>query len=270
MKEFIQHALDLNTLRKKVGFLALWQASKSDLRWQVLNNPSDLFRPTTDHLKILVLAPHPDDDIFALGGTLTKFAKNRDEITILYLCDGSKGTSSGIRDSSMIIKRKKEAKEATQCLGIENLIFWGYRDGQLTSNSTSTKALAEVILKLKPDIIFLPSLSDNHPDHLVTTDILYKSLFKSDLTISDFPYLIASFEIWTPLFANRIIDITDVIKTKEEAILKHKTQLKSRRYDKAIIALNQYHAELNGIKGYAEAFFVCNPAIYRKLYEKIK
>jgi LmbE family N-acetylglucosaminyl deacetylase len=270
MKKLLKYALDLNNLRKTLGFNVLTNAMKSELRLQTLNNPSDLLPTSTDHANILVLSPHPDDDIFAIGGILHKFKKNGDNITILYFCDGSKGTPEGIRDSSLITKRKKESKDAEKVLGISNLIFWGYKDGQLALSRTSMKALYDLILETKPNIIFLPSLIDDHPDHRAACEIFYYAFFKYPEKSFNFPVLIAEYELWTPIFPNRVIDISDAINIKKEAILCHKTQLKSRSYDKAVISLNSFRAAINNMNGYAEAIFISNPSIYKKIFEKNK
>jgi len=270
MKKFIHYALDLNNLKKTLGYNTLWQAVKSDLRLEILNNPINLLKPSSDHFNILVLAPHPDDDVFGLGGTLHKFHKNGDRITVIYMCDGSKGTPEGIRDSSLIMKRKRETTDAAKIIGIDLPIFWGYKDGTLQVSKTSLKALCNLFEKMQPDIIFLPSITDDHPDHKATNEIFYYSYFKYPEKPLEFNTMIAQYEIWTPIMPNRIIDISDVVSQKKEAIACHKTQLRSRNYDKAIIALNEYRGELNGIKGYGEAFFLSNPEIYRRLFEKLK
>jgi len=270
MKKLINYALDLNNLRKTFGYQTLWKSMKSELRLQVMDNPINLIKTSENHAKILVLSPHPDDDVFGLGGTLSKFQRGGDSITIVYFCDGSKGTPEGIRDSSLIIKRKKEVKDALKVMNIDNYIFWGYKDGQLQVTRTSIKALNNLIDKIRPDIIFIPSLMDDHPDHKATNEIFYYSYFKYPEKPFDFSTLIAMYEVWTPLLPNRIVNISDVINIKKEAISYHKSQLRSRAYDKAILALNQYRAELNGVKGFAEAFYTCDPAIYKELYDKIK
>ena len=77
-----------------------------------------------------------------------------------------------------------------------------------------------------------------------------------------------SYEIWTPIFANRVVDISLYIKTKEEAIKVYASQLESRRYDKAFLGLSQYRAEIRNIHGYAEGFFASSFKIYKELYEK--
>jgi LmbE family N-acetylglucosaminyl deacetylase len=270
MKNFIKKALSLNSLRKKIGFDFFWRATKEDLHLEILSNPDDLLGISARKLNILVLSPHPDDDVFGIGGTIAKFHKNGDKITVLYFCDGSKGTDSGIRDSSLITKRKKEVELGSKILGINDVIFWGYKDGQLEATKTAIKAFANLIKEINPDIVFLPSTLDNHPDHYTVNEIFYNSLFASDHRPKNLPPLIAMYEIWTPLFPNRLINITDMIENKNQAIMCHKSQLKSRGYDKAIISLNQYRAEVNGIKGYAEALFVSSPEVYKKLFELTK
>ena len=270
MKKFLNYAIDLNNLKKTLGYQNLWKAIKDELRLQVLDNPINLIKPSKDHARILVLSPHPDDDVFAIGGILDKYHKNGDSVTILYLCDGSKGTDDGIRDSSLIAKRKKESKDAADILGIKNLIFWGFKDGNLQVTKTSIKGLYNLISEIEPDIIFLPSLMDNHPDHIAANEIFYYSFFKYPEKSIQYEPLIAMYELWTPLFPNRIINITNNMENKLKAIRCHKTQLKSRGYEEAVIGLNKYRAELNKINGYAEALFTSSPSLYKVLFEKNK
>lgn len=270
MKQILEKALSLNTLRKFVGNEIFFRAAKSNLKLKILNNPQDLLPPTTDKIKILALSPHPDDDVFSYGGTLAKHAKNGEDITIVYLCDGSKGTPVGIRDSSLATKRKKEAQEAAEVIGVKELIFWGYKDNKLETNPTSIKAMASLVLELKPDIIYIPSFLDDHPDHKQTNNILSLSLKEASKHIFNYNPQILMSEVWSPILPNRIIDITDVIDIKKQSINCHKTQLKSRDYCKAMLALNQYRAQINGIDGFAEAFFSLNAKLYTKLFDLIE
>lgn len=267
LKKLFNAASGLNLLKKTLGRDLFYQAAKDDLRLKISDQPQNFLPPQKAHAKILVLSPHADDDVFGMGGTIVKHSKAGDEVSVLYFCDGSKGTPEGIRDSSLIGKRKNEAERASKILGVKELLFWGYKDGSLTANSTSVKALKSLILENKPDIIYLPSISDNHPDHLETNKIFYQVIasFSSDSPFK-FP-LVAMYELWTPLFPNRLININSVIEIKKEAIGQHQSQLRSRDYSEAILALNKYRAEMNGIKGFAEAFFVVSSDIYQKLYE---
>jgi LmbE family N-acetylglucosaminyl deacetylase len=266
MKKLWQNALSLNNLRKVIGLEFFWSAIKSNLNLQIMDDPESLLPPSHFHRKVLFLSPHPDDDALSCAGTIYKHTKAGDKVTVLYLCDGSKGNLKGIRDSSLISKRKKEAQASANIMGVEELIFWNYKDGKLESNSIAVKALNTLIDELKPEIIYAPNFLDNHPDHRATAELLYRVLKNKNNNLTPF---IAMYELWTPFFPNRLINITDVINIKKEAINAHISQLKSRGYDKAIIALNQYRAEINGVKGYTEAFFACQPATFKKLFEII-
>ncbi|OGD57156.1 hypothetical protein A2V71_01865 [Candidatus Berkelbacteria bacterium RBG_13_40_8] len=221
-----------------------------------------------DFKKILVLAPHPDDDVFGLGGTISKLTKSGAEVTVAYFCDGSEGVPQISNLKSQISKelietRKREARESGKILGVSEQVFFGYHDGKLAAGSAAVRALIDLLGKVKPDIIFVPHFCDNHPDHRVVNEILFNSLtqFKSHLEIW-------AYEIWTPIIPNRIVDINSEIDFKKRAIAVHQSQLKTRGYDKGILGLNQYRAEINNLSGHAEAFFAATPKIYRALYRK--
>jgi LmbE family N-acetylglucosaminyl deacetylase len=258
MKKFRKILLSQNSLAKSLGVVSYFNATKFDHHTEILKN--------INAKSALVLAPHPDDDVFGLGGTLSILAKNRTNVSVAYFCDGALGDLDGKeRNPELIEIRKKEAKKAGEILGFDNLTFFGYMDGKLSSGTSVVRALQDLIIKTKPDIIFVPSFLDNHPDHRATNAILINALNSSTtLTVKE----IWSYEIWTVIFPNRIVDITDNIELKKKAMGAHVSQLKSRGYDKAILGLNQYRAEINNLSGYAEGFFATTPEIYRKLYRR--
>lgn len=264
----LKTGLSLVSLRRALGLGNIFAATKFDLH--LLKNPK------LDFKNALVLAPHPDDDALACGGTIKKLTTAGGKVTVAYFCDGSGGVQEGRgeqeemglfvrRDDSLIAKRKAEAEEARQILGTSQLIFWGYPDGKLASGTSAIRALEDLIKKLNPDIIFLPSFLDNHGDHRVVNEIFINAAGKMpEITKIE----IWAYEIWTPIFVNRLVDISLYIKTKQEAILAHQSQMAARRYDKAILGLNQYRAEINKLSGFAEGFFASTFEIYKALYRK--
>lgn len=267
MKRLLKTGLSLVSLRRALGFGSFFAATKFDLH---------ISQPKLEFKNALVFSPHPDDDAFGLGGTIKKMTTYGTKVTVAYFCDGSGGVKEGRgegeelgissrRDENLIALRKTEAEKAAAILGINELVFWGYPDGKLASGTAATRALEDLIEHVKPDIIFLPSFLDNHGDHRVVNEIFINAARK-------YPEIskvqIWAYEIWTPILANRLVDITLYIKTKKEAILAHESQLKTRGYDKAILGLNQYRAEINKISGFAEAFFAAPFDLYLKLYRK--
>jgi len=266
MSKLIKILLSLNSLRKALGFGLFFNTVKSNYHLEIIE-----FWDLIGRNKILVLAPHPDDDVFGSGGTIRKIASSGGEVNVAYFCDGASGGKEGARpDQSLIEVRKAEARSAGNILGIKNQLFFGYQDGHLASSQAALRALSDLIKQIEPDIIFVPSFLDNHPDHRAANEILINCLnevkhWPKKATWSGIRQIWA-YEVWTPLLANRIVMINDTITAKKEAISKFKSQLMFRSYDKAILGLNEYRADINNQSGYAEAFFVAKPDIYQKLY----
>lgn len=256
--------LSQNSLAKALDMTSFFRATKFDHHLVVDNIISAQ--------NVLVLSPHPDDDVFGLGGALHKLSKCGSKITVAYLCDGSGGVPEGRDeegepkriDKDLIEIRKNEAKNSAEILGFNDLRFFGYQDGKLAAGTAVARALSDLINEVKPDIIFVPSFLDNHPDHRATNEVLINVLSGKQIAVKE----IWAYEIWTPIFVNRVVDITNNIEDKKKAIGAHQSQLKSRAYDKAILGLNAYRAEINGISGFAEGFFTTTPEIYKKLYQK--
>ena len=264
MKKLRDMVLNVNFLRKTIGFNTIISSMRENLKLEIIDDPKKLVPKHHGQLNVLVLSPHPDDDAFGCGGTIIKHVKNGDKVNILYFYDGSRGTRDGKRDLTLIKTRQQETKKSAQIFGInnDNLIFWNNEDGKLLDDEATINKLGELIKKLKPQIIYLPSILDDNPDHRAVNKIFYKTLKQP---LSDF--MIAMYEIWTPILPNRIINITSVVDIKTKAMQTHKSQLACRDYDQAILALNKYRSTINNISGFAEGFFVCSPKIYKTFFK---
>lgn len=256
MKKFIKILLSLNNLRKALGWQLFFKSTKFDHHLAVVER--------LKYKNALVLAPHPDDDCFGCGGTIKKLTQNGARVAVAYFCDGGSGGKEGSRRDPDLVKiRKEEAERAGQLLGVTEQVFFGFFDGDLAAGENTAKALDSLIGRLNPDIIFVPSFLDNHPDHRVVNEILVNVISQNNISAEIYAY-----EVWTPLFANRIVMINDVLSVKKEAIHQHRSQLMFRSYDKAILGLNEYRAQINNQSGFAEAYFATTPEIYKKLYRE--
>ena len=209
MNRLLKQALSVNTLRKSIGFTQIFSATKFDLRTGII----DKF----EFKNVLILAPHPDDDALALGGTIKKMTTRGIKVIVAYLCDGSAGIPEGSkkkRSEKLVSIRKAEIAESVKILGITKTFFFGYPDGKLAAGTSVVKVVKDLIETGKPDIVFLPSFLDNNNDHRVTNEIFINAT--AGILNDDFP--VWGYEVWTPTFVNRIIDITLYIKTKKEAM----------------------------------------------------
>jgi LmbE family N-acetylglucosaminyl deacetylase len=226
--------------------------------------------------QVVVLAPHPDDEVIGCGGVLRLFAAAGVPATVIFMSDGrSKDghVSLFLRDKPtpaeerVVAERKGEAARAGAVLGVSQQVFLDLPDGGVRPTQASVLRLAAELDRLKPDIVFLPFLIDQHSDHFQTNVIFLEA--SKQLSGSSGPECWA-YEIWTPLLANRIVDITAVADAKWQALEQYASQTASLDYVATTRGLNAYRSIANFTgRGFAEAFFACPLATYRALYQEM-
>ena len=215
--------------------------------------------------RIVVISPHFDDDIIGCGGTLRKHILAREKVSVIYLTDGREGDPS-MSDKIEVEKlRKNEAKLATKTVGITDIIFLDQPETRLRTTNSLLKQLTDILIELKPDLLYIPSFLENNIDHFEANRILLNLSNKSA-----FDMTVAAYEVWTPIVPNFIVDITSVMPVKEKALMQYKTQLRQVDYAGITLALNRYRSALTmkGI-GYAEAFFIASWKEYMNLMKKL-
>jgi LmbE family N-acetylglucosaminyl deacetylase len=229
---------------------------------------------------VLVLAPHMDDEVFGCGGMLVKHIRAGALVTVVYMTDGRKGNPSiygkglgekDIREAERDLseRRKREAEDAADVLGVQELVFLEFPDGALPCSQEAVKRLENVLLRVKPDRVYLPSLLDHHADHWRTNCVFRDALQSVGRRLSQLSCW--GYEIWPPLYANRVVDISDVVEVKRRAIHLFESQLRNVDYARVIMSLNAYRSFFHGrAQGYAEAFFSCDIDDYLALFKRIR
>ena len=208
---------------------------------------------------ILVLAPHPGDDVLGCGGTIILHRQYGHDVNILYLTNGEKGVPGTNQNKAFEI-RKQEAIRASQFLQVDekNLHFLHLPDGDLINHSGSNYEFRHILEKVNPDVIYLPSFVEKHRDLYATNVLLKNNLIQS--------YEIGAYEIWTPHTPNRLVNITPVIEEKRAAMREHDSQLHELDYLEASIGLNRYRAGMYSVAiQYAEAFVMSTSEEYFEL-----
>jgi LmbE family N-acetylglucosaminyl deacetylase len=116
--------------------------------------------------RVLVFAPHPDDETLACGGSLAIHAVAGDQIEVVLLTNGVAGETQGTTDrNDYIAIRRDETIRACRILGIEQVVFLNFEDRQLGGAHNALYQIIETINNFKPDLIYAPSALDFHPDH---------------------------------------------------------------------------------------------------------
>ena len=218
---------------------------------------------TLHEKKLLVLSPHPDDDIIGCGGTLHRYHKEGAVITVVYMTDGRKGGIS-YNEEELVLVRKEEASKAAFIIGVDKLIFLENKDAELALNEHSVKELSDIIENIQPEAVFLPFFTDNHADHIATNGIFLRAALKHKNDIMCYGY-----EIWTPLMSpNCIVNITSQLEIKKKALEQHQSQTSQLPLVEAMIGLARYRGVLYTLKdNYAEAFLQCPLSEYKRFYE---
>lgn len=120
----------------------------------------------TQPKKIVVLAPHTDDGELGCGASLAKFLAEGKEVYYAAFSLCKRSLPAGLPENTL----EKECTAATKELGIEagHLRFY---DFDVRTFDAQRQAILEELVKLKkdlrPDMVFIPSSSDNHQDHQV-------------------------------------------------------------------------------------------------------
>lgn len=211
--------------------------------------------------RILVAAPHPDDDVIACGGSIAKHLHNGNQVAIMYITSGDAGGIQYYKDELATI-REAEAREAATLLGVKDLSFLRIADGYIEFNKENLINITALIRKLKPHTVYIPHGRDGCRDHKITHSLLAEACKRSEQPF--FPECgkepwsietILGYEVWTPIEEiSYTEDISDFIDKKMAAIQQHHSQLEYYRYDEAVRGLNRYRGIMTGKGDYCEAF----------------
>lgn len=178
-------------------------------------------------MKIVVVAPHPDDAELGMGGTIARLVDEGHDVLIVDMTDGEP-TPAGTPE-----RRRAEAAEADRILGTRRVNL-GLPNRRLEHSIEARHALAAVLRTERCEILFAPHPEDAHPDHLAATRIAEDARFDAKLTKCDIPgdpihprkivyyYCTHLRAMPDPTFA---LDISSHRSRKREAILAYRSQV---------------------------------------------
>lgn len=190
--------------------------------------------------KILILAPHADDESIGCGGLISLYAK---QIDVILLTDGRFGgtdnpeTIAKIRHKEFEDNMKKAGVNQYQCLNIHD---------------RNLKNCFNIFSKIQFDKythIFIPHEREQQRDHKIVFPFILKSRINKNT-------IIAGYEVWTPIeYPNFYLNISEHIKTKKALMNTYRSQLKFNDYTAAAVGLNRYRGLQTGVL-YGECFYI--------------
>ncbi|MDQ1372728.1 MAG: hypothetical protein QOJ09_66, partial [Actinomycetota bacterium] len=187
--------------------------------------------------RALAIAAHPDDVEFGCGATLAKWAAKGCRIHHLVCTDGSKGSWDPDEDvTELVVTRQEEQKAASRALGGDgDVVFLAYPDGELEAGARQRWEVAYWIRVLQPDVVLGHDPWRRyrlHPDHrnagfLVTDGIVAARdpHFFPDQDVA--PHRPSALLLWEADEPDHLENASGYVDTKIEALLEHRSQLRS-------------------------------------------
>jgi LmbE family N-acetylglucosaminyl deacetylase len=196
---------------------------------------------------VLVLAPHPDDEVFGCGGAISRHVDAGHPVHVVVLTDGALYGDA--------IARQHESTAAAKVLGYGTPEFWNYPDRGLPCDDALVQRTVEKIAQTGADLVYAPSPWEIHPDHQQAHRLAVEAVRCSAPNVR-----LAFYEIGAPLRPNLLLDLTALLSIKEAAMRCFGSQLLQQDYVAHIQALNRYRSYTLGPEVLAaEAFWLVSP-----------
>lgn len=137
---------------------------------------NDLHVPTDKkrtYKRVLILYPHPDDEVLSCGGYIGQLRAAGAQVTLATLTKGECGTPDAHTDVRLKHIRSAEAHAAAQILGVSRLIIEDFGDGKLEhKQSFLQKYVRSLMTEIQPDLVITYDLSGlyGHTDHVALSE----------------------------------------------------------------------------------------------------
>ena len=191
--------------------------------------------------RILVVAPHPDDEAIGCGALMEKY---HGLIDVLLVTNGAKGNPEWTKDNTIRV-RHEEFLVATSRVATRYELFledteFSYREFKRKKFDFS-----------RYNAVFVPNVHESHPDHVKTNLFISHILSGLKQNIRIFEY-----EVWTPLRnVNCYVDFKNKVEEKKELIGCYESQIKHIDYGRKRCELNSYRGMQLSV-GYAECYYL--------------
>ncbi len=193
--------------------------------------------------RILVVAAHPDDVDFGSAGTIATWTDAGLEVSYCIATDGDAGGfDPAVPRSAIAGIRQDEQRKAAAAVGVTDVEFLGYPDGQLVVSIALRRDITRVIRRVRPDRMVVPSperdlrnVYGSHPDHQATGEAALCAIYPDARNPYAHPELIAEEgleahtvpEVWVTSpndRADHYVDISDTFDRKIAALRAHASQ----------------------------------------------
>ncbi|UCB56964.1 MAG: PIG-L family deacetylase [Candidatus Omnitrophota bacterium] len=215
-------------------------------------------------MKILVIAPHMDDEVLGCGGAIARHVMNGDELFISFIAHRIYNHQFDKEKDDL---EKQHAAKAKGVLGYKESVFFNLNDERLDACIQDIVIpLEKYILKIRPDIVYCPFRGDNNQDHRAVFDAIRVAARPSAAAFIKriLMYEVASSTEQSPpmyeniFLPNFYVNITEHIDKKVEAFRCYETEKRPYPHPRCEEALRVL-AKKRGVEAgfeYAESFMI--------------
>ena len=187
----------------------------------------------------MVIMAHPDDAEFTVAGTVAAWTEAGCQVTYVVCTDGNAGSHEpGMTREKLAGIRRAEQRAACATLGVSEVVFLGYDDGQLQPSLDLRRDLVRMIRQYKPEAVITwdPTrllMGDeyiNHPDHRAAAQAALDAVAPASAMPLLWPevgppHQVCQVYVYGHDNANVWIDVTDTIERKVDALRQHASQM---------------------------------------------
>jgi LmbE family N-acetylglucosaminyl deacetylase len=208
--------------------------------------------------RILVIPPHPDDEVLGCGGSIAAHTAAGSEVVIGYLTSGERGGSlTGASDLGHT--REQEALAAGAILGVpaEQVCLLRIPDGGINAYDVGQfGAVVRLLRDVRPDVLYVPHPYDGAFDHEAAFALCWRAAGMA--SSRNYPQwgephwvpTILGFEVWTPIVQPAFLrDITAVVDQKLAALDCYRTQVAGARGPDQSTLVGPACLHLSGFRG---------------------
>ncbi|MEI7917971.1 MAG: PIG-L family deacetylase [Candidatus Saccharibacteria bacterium] len=212
--------------------------------------------------KVLIIAPHQDDEIIGCGGLICYAIEKKWLVEVAHVFLGTSGIPYVDDPSTCATIRNQEALDAAEISGYKVLDNLGFIDRDRSADSQIQSAIIKLIRRQKPDVILLPHKGESDLEHQIVYTAGKEAVWLSATNVSKgneatitHKIKVLYYEVWKPIDNPVILlDISRYISNKQTLLSAFKTQMEVSGWLEGIIGLNAYRGVINKGKGYVEAF----------------
>ncbi len=218
--------------------------------------------------RVLVVAPHADDEVIGCGAAIDHFVRKGAEVTVLIVTQESERSIARQYDYTAS-ERVEESQQAKKVLGYQELVYFDFPELGLKDDRSIQvdfgEQLRTLIADVRPDAIFIPNEKEMHPDHKVVGDVARTVIAEGKKSGRfDFLKYLLIYEVWGPVYMNSFLKVSTGSKRKKKRSIDcYASQLSSVDYNQIMEFVGKRRASdletvldspENGRKQLAEAY----------------